>query len=194
MEHVFIWGKSFRWYIKHQSKVSFPLTFLVLSPSKERNPLYWAHMHTRDQKKNKQWPFKYQPTCLLFEWMGATAQLGLGSSSMLESCARPSELWIWTKSGEQQQNKLLWWSFLQVYCKNKYAAKKLQDTVSVFPDLNLYFTLFRLLFKSWLKKNNWFPYFPWNNLWQYYKLEFIFTISETLPKIWGNTNCNTTKV
>lgn len=80
-EHVFIWGKSFRWYIKHQSKVSFPLTFLVLSPSKGHGPLYWAHMHTRDQKKNKQRPFKYQPAFCLNG--GATAQPGPGSSSAL---------------------------------------------------------------------------------------------------------------
>lgn len=34
-------------------------------------------MHTQDQKKNKQRPFKYQPTCLLFEWR-VSAQLGPG--------------------------------------------------------------------------------------------------------------------
>lgn len=67
-EYVFIRGKWFRWYIKHQSRVSFPHTFLVLSPSKGRGSLYWAHMHTRDQKQNKQRPFKYQPTGLLFDW------------------------------------------------------------------------------------------------------------------------------
>lgn len=78
MEHVFIWGKSFRWCIKHQSKVSFPLTFLVLSPSKRHGPLCWAHMHTRDQKQNKQRPFKYQPTCLPFDWRSyCTARPGL---------------------------------------------------------------------------------------------------------------------
>lgn len=78
MEHVFIWGKSFRWYIKHQSKVSFPLTFLVLSPSNRHSPLYSAHIHTQDQKQNKQRPFKYQPTCLLCDWRSyCTAQPGL---------------------------------------------------------------------------------------------------------------------
>lgn len=78
MQHVFIWGKSFRWYIKHQSKVSFPLTFLVLSPSNRHGPLYSAHIHTQDQKQNKQRPFKYQPTCLLCDWRSyCTAQPGL---------------------------------------------------------------------------------------------------------------------
>lgn len=78
MEHVFIWGKSFRWYIKHQSKVSFPLTFLLLSPSNRHSPLYSAHIHTQDQKQNKQRPFKYQPTCLLCAWRSyCTARPGL---------------------------------------------------------------------------------------------------------------------
>lgn len=67
-EHVFIWGKWFRWYIKHQSRVSFPLHFPGANPSKGRGSLYWAHMHTREQKQNKQRSFKYQPTCLLFDW------------------------------------------------------------------------------------------------------------------------------
>lgn len=108
MEHVFIWGKSFRWYIKHQSKVSFPLTFLVLSPSKGHGPLYWAHMHTRDQKKNKQRPFKYQPTCLLFEWRSyCRARPGLVQHAGVTCSA------IWgmdvDQTGEQRKNKALVW-------------------------------------------------------------------------------------
>lgn len=45
-----------------------PPHFPGANPSKGRGSLYWAHMHTREQKQNKQRPFKYQPTCLLFDW------------------------------------------------------------------------------------------------------------------------------
>lgn len=98
MEHIFIWGKSFRWYIKHQSKVSFPFTFLVLSPSKGHSPLYWAHIHTRDQKKNKQSSFKYQPPCFCLNG-GATAHFGPGLSSMI---------WSYVLSSHSHGRRLNW--------------------------------------------------------------------------------------
>lgn len=58
-------------YIKHQRKPPAPT---APQPSwcdplqKRLCTLCWPHMHTRDQKQNKQWPFKYQPTCPLFRW------------------------------------------------------------------------------------------------------------------------------
>lgn len=67
-EHVFIWGKWFRWYIKHQSRVSFPHTFLVLTLQKDV-ALSTGLTHTHGSRsKNKQRPFKYQPSCLLPHW------------------------------------------------------------------------------------------------------------------------------
>lgn len=47
-------------------------------PFKKARPFMLAHMHTRDQKQNKQTPFKYQPTCLPFDWRSyCTARPGL---------------------------------------------------------------------------------------------------------------------
>lgn len=102
MEHVFIWGKSFRWYKAKQGFL--PPHFPGAIPFKRTCPLYWAHMHTRDQKKNKQRQFKYQPN-LPSVWMeGLLRQLGFSSSGMLW-CKRVQALGSWLESKLRSNNK-----------------------------------------------------------------------------------------
>lgn len=92
MEHVFIWGKSFRWYIKHQSKVSFPLTFLVLSPSKG-HVLYTGLTCTHGtRRKINRGNLNINQTCLLFEWRG---YCGSSASARPVCCgANVFRLWV----------------------------------------------------------------------------------------------------
>lgn len=61
-------------------------------PFKRTCPLYWAHMHTQDQKKNKQRQFKYQPN-LPSVWMEGLLR---GSASARPVCcgANVFRLWI----------------------------------------------------------------------------------------------------
>lgn len=101
-------------YIKHQRKAPAPTP---PQPSwcdplqKRLGTLCWPHMHTRDQKQNKQWPFKYQPTCPLFRWRSYCTFLPVKFKNMDATTKMELPLWYYVNNSEL---------FTEWFCWKKY--------------------------------------------------------------------------